>query len=131
MKKILLDTNAYTRLLTGTEEVLDVVGAAETVYVSVFVLGELYAGFAGGSKEKENKETLQRFLLKPMVKILNATSETAEVFGSLKSTLGKAGTPVPINDLWIASHGIETSSTAISYDKHYKKIAGLRLWDTD
>ena len=131
MKKILLDTNAYTRLLTGTEEVLDVVGAAETVYVSVFVLGELYAGFAGGSKEKENKETLQRFLLKPMVKILNATSETAEVFGSLKSTLRKAGTPVPINDLWIASHGIETGSTLITYDKHFEKIAGLRLWDID
>ncbi len=129
MKKILLDTNAYTRLLAGAEEVLNVVGAADIVYLSVFVLGELYAGFIGGSKERENKETLRRFLLKPTVKILNASLETAEVFGLLKSNLRKAGAPIPINDVWIASHGVETGSTVISYDKHFTKIAGLRLWD--
>lgn len=129
MKKILLDTNAYTKLLAGAEEVLDAVGAAEIVYMSVFVLGELYAGFAGGSREKENKDTLHSFLLKPIVKILNATSETAEVFGLLKSNLTKAGTPVPISDVWIASHGMETGSTVITYDKHFKKMAGLRLWE--
>ena len=50
MKKIILDTNAYTRLLTGEEDVLDVIGTAETVYMSIFVLGELHAGFAGGTK---------------------------------------------------------------------------------
>jgi tRNA(fMet)-specific endonuclease VapC len=129
MKKILLDTNAYAKLLAGAEEVLDAVGAAEIVYMSVFVLGELYAGFAGGSREKENKDTLHSFLLKPIVKILNATSETAEVFGLLKSSLRKAGTLVPINDVWIASHGMETGSTVITYDKHFKKMAGLRLWE--
>jgi tRNA(fMet)-specific endonuclease VapC len=129
MKNILLDTNAYARLLTGVGDVLDAVGAAEIVYMSVFVLGELHAGFVGGSKERENKEILHRFLLKPTVKILNATSETAEVFGLLKSNLRKAGAPIPINDIWIASHGVETGSTIITYDRHFKKIAGLRLWD--
>jgi tRNA(fMet)-specific endonuclease VapC len=68
-------------------------------------------------------------LLKPTVKILNATSETAEVFGFVKSNLRMAGTPVPINDVWIAAHGIETGSTIITYDTHFKKIAGVRLWD--
>lgn len=128
MKKILLDTNAYIGLLAGEEDVLDVIGAAEIVYMSVFVLGELYAGFTGGSKEKENKEILQRFLLRPTVKILNATSETAEVFGLVKGGLRKAGTPLPINDVWIGAHGIETGSTVITHDRHFKKIAGLRLW---
>ena len=71
MKKIILDTNAYTRLLTGEEDVLGVIGTAETVYMSIFVLGELYAGFAGGTKERGNRDTLNRFLLKPSVKILN------------------------------------------------------------
>ena len=63
MKNILLDTNAYTRLLTGDERVLETIAGAATVYMSVFVLGELFAGFAGGSKEKENKEILSRFLM--------------------------------------------------------------------
>lgn len=129
MRKIVLDTCAYTRLLAGEEDVLDAISAAETVYVSVFVLCELYAGFAGGSRERENKAFLQRFLLKPAVKILNATSETAEVFGLVKSNLKKAGTPLPINDVWIAAHAIETGSVVITYDAHFTVVSGLRLWD--
>ena len=66
MKKVILDTNAYTQLLAGKEDVLDAISAAETVYMSIFVLGELYTGFIGGTREPENKETLHRFLLKPI-----------------------------------------------------------------
>ena len=82
MKKIILDTNAYTRLLTGDENVLDAVASADVVFMSIFVLGELLAGFVGSSKELKNRDVLKRFLLKASVKILNATYETAEVFGS-------------------------------------------------
>jgi len=64
VKKILIDTNAYTGLLAGEASVLHVISAAETVYMSVFVLGELYAGFKGGTKEPENKDILRRFLSK-------------------------------------------------------------------
>lgn len=129
MIRIVVDTNAYTRLLAGKEEVLDVIGTAELVYMSIFVLGELYAGFAGGTKERNNKDALDRFLLKPTVKILNATSETAKVFGMVKQGLKKAGTPLPINDVWIAAHTLETGSTLVTYDSHFKNIAALRLWD--
>jgi tRNA(fMet)-specific endonuclease VapC len=129
VRKIVLDTCAYTRLLAGGDEVLEAISLAETVYLSVFVLGELYAGFRGGSREHENKDMLQRFLAKPAVKILNATSETAEVFGYMKSNLKKAGTPLPINDVWIAAHAIETGSVVVTYDVRFKVVPGLRLWD--
>ena len=129
MKKIVLDTNAYTRLLTGDNDALEAVSSAETVYMSVFVLGELYAGFAGGARERENKDTLQRFLMKSTVKILNATSETAEVFGLVKFNLMKSGKPLPINDAWIAAHALETGAVVVTYDAHFKSIPGLRLWE--
>ena len=129
MKKILIDTNAYTKLLTGKTEVLDVISVAETLYMSIFVLGELHAGFRGGNKAKENIDLLQNFMLKPSVKILNATTETAQVFGVIKSDLKKAGTPLPINDVWIAAHAIETGSLIITYDKHFNRVPGIRLWD--
>ena len=128
MKKIVLDTNAYTRLLAGSEEVLDIISTAEVLYMSIFVLGELYAGFSGGLKERENLEILKRFLLKPTVKILNATTETAEIFGMLKSRLKTAGTPLPINDIWIAAHAVETGSILVTFDKHFSKISEIRLW---
>lgn len=129
MRKIILDTNAYTQLLAGSETVLDTIAAADLLYMSIFVLGELYAGFAGGSKQRRNRETLHRFLLKPTVKILNATLETSEVFGMLKNQLKAAGTPLPINDVWIAAHAVETGSIIVTFDEHFKNISGLRLWE--
>jgi tRNA(fMet)-specific endonuclease VapC len=129
VRKIILDTNAYTQLLAGSETVLDTIAAADLLYMSIFVLGELYAGFAGASKQRQNRETLHRFLLKPTVKILNATLETSEVFGMLKNQLKAAGTPLPINDVWIAAHAVETGSIIVTFDEHFKNISGLRLWE--
>ncbi len=129
MKKALLDTNAYASFLSGDENVLQTLANAQIVYMSVFVLGELYAGFRGGGKQKQNKIWLERFLLKPSVSILDATRETSEIFGQVKFTLKKAGTPMPINDVWIASHVFETGSLLISYDSHFLNVPGLRVWD--
>jgi tRNA(fMet)-specific endonuclease VapC len=128
MRKILLDTNAYARFLGGDEHVLEALGGAGVVYMSIFVLGELHAGFLGGGKLQANKVILQKFLLKPTVQILNATSETAEFFGMVKEALKKAGTPIPINDVWIAAHAMETGSVMVTYDHHFTSVQGLRLW---
>ncbi len=128
MKKILLDTNAYVRFLRGDEKVMAYLAQADSVYMSVFVLGELYAGFRAGGKERENRQILERFLLKSTVTILEATIETADVFGLIMASLRKSGKPIPINDVWIAAHGLETGSILVTYDDHFAVIPGLRLW---
>jgi tRNA(fMet)-specific endonuclease VapC len=128
MKKVLLDTNAYTSFLAGEERVLDVLGVAETVYMSAVVLGELFAGFRGGTKERENKESLERFLAKPTVAVLDVTRETAEIFGELKAALKKNGAPIPINDVWIAAHAVETGAVLVSFDAHFQNVPSVRLW---
>lgn len=94
-RKILLDTNAYGSFLAGDRAILDVLAQSDTVFMSIFVLGELYAGFRGGKKEKQNKKILEDFLRKPTIKILNATLVTAEIFGCVKQELKVAGTPDP------------------------------------
>jgi len=128
LKKILIDTNAYSRFLAGDENVLNALAEAEIVYMSVFVIGELYAGFRGGTKEQQNTDILKQFLKKPTVRVLNATRKTAEIFGKVKDNLKKAGTPLPINDVWIASHSIEKDAVIVTYDSHFKKIQGLDIW---
>lgn len=129
MKKMLLDTSAYSRLRRGSEEVLDALGHADLVYVSVFVLGELYAGFKGGSKEAANRDLLERFLKRATVRTVAATKETAEIFAEIKNTLKRAGMPLPLNDVWIAAHAVETGSVLVTFDSHFRQIPGLRLWD--
>ena len=127
MSAILLDTNAYIRYLGGDERVLEELGRADTVYLSVFVLGELFAGFAGGSRSRKNRDTLDAFLGRPAVRLLEATRETAEVFGALQDSMRKAGTPLPTNDLWIAAHAFESGSVLVTFDAHFTKVPGLRV----
>lgn len=129
MKKILLDTNAYVRFLRGDEKVMTYLAQADSVCMSVIVLGELFAGFKSGSKQRENKRILERFLRKPTVAVLEATLETADIFGGVMASLRKSGTPIPINDVWIAAHALETGSILVTYDDHFAAIPGLRLWD--
>lgn len=128
MKKVLLDTNAFSALFKGDNSVFDVIVESERVFVSIFVLGELFTGFKGGKKEKENRKILNDFLSKSSVRLIDATRETAEIFSEIKNKLRLTGTPVPINDIWIAAHVIETGSVLITFDKHFIKIAGLRIW---
>jgi len=129
MRQILLDTNAYVRFLAGDERVLASLAGADRVYMSVFVLGELEAGFRAGKKGRENRRILESFLEKPSVAALEATRETAEIFGIVKDSLRKAGKPIPVNDVWIAAHALETGSVLVTYDGHFQAVAGLRVWE--
>ena len=129
IRKYLLDTNAYSAYLSGDKTVLAALSGSEVVFMSVVVLGELYAGFAGGSREKNNKEILESFLSKPRVRVLPVSQATAAVFGVVKAALKKAGTPIPINDVWISAHAIENGAKVITYDSHFRQVPGLMLWD--
>jgi len=95
--------------------------------VNAIVLGELYYGFKNGSKENENRTQLTDFLAKPTVKISYPTQDTAEILAEIKMELKRAGTPVPVNDIWIAALSRETGSWLVTYDKHFENISGLLL----
>jgi len=129
MRKVLIDTSAYSELLRGSHDVVDVLGRADIVYLSVFVLGELYTGFKGGTRATTNKHLLERFIARPTVRVRHATEETAHIFAEIKHALKQAGTPIPINDVWIGAHAIETGSVLVTFDSHFARIHGLRLWD--
>lgn len=129
MRKVLLDTNAYAALLRGDEKVLSVISRAETIYMSAIVLGELFSGFRGGNRLVENRKILERFLNRPHVALLPVGMETADVFGSIKQQLKEQGTPIPINDVWIAAHALEMGAKVVTYETHFKQVAGLRVWD--
>ena len=126
MKKVLLDTNAYSQFMAGNEGVFEIIGESDTVYISIFVLAELLYGFKNGKKEKENTHDLKLFCTKPIVKIIEAGSDTAEVYSGIKLNLRKAGTPIPNNDIWIAAHAMETGSVLVTNDLHFDYVRGIR-----
>jgi len=130
MKKILLDTNSSSVLFRGKDSnLIDEVKSAEKIFISTIVIGELLTGFKAGSKEKENRTILEDFLDDYTTEIVEATKESAEIYSQIKVFLRRKGTPIPNNDVWIASNVIESGAVLITYDRHFLKIPGLRIWD--
>ena len=52
--RVLLDSNAYSQLMRGREQVTRIVRGAEEVLLSAVVLGELMYGFRHGSRYERN-----------------------------------------------------------------------------
>jgi predicted nucleic acid-binding protein len=89
------------------------------------MLGELFAGFCLGKREKENRRELADFLELPGVSVVNIDLVIADRYGIIVKALRKQGTPIPTNDIWIAAVALETGSRLISYDTHFECIPGL------
>lgn len=126
MRKLLIDTNAYSQFMSGNEKVLEIISESDVIYLSIFVIAELRFGFKLGNKKDENIKYLKKFYSKPIVQILNATSETADIYSDIKIQLKNKGKPIPNNDIWIAAHAIETGSVIITKDLHFDFIDGIR-----
>ncbi len=90
---------ATTDLGRGNAEVVEVVEAADEVWLPFIVLGELRAGFAVGSQGPRNEAILRRFLLKPGVDVLYADEQTTHHYGNVYRQLRNQGTPIPTKDM--------------------------------
>lgn len=128
MKQILLDTNTLSLYFEQDNLVHQEVEEADIIYVSVITLGEIKYGFLKGSQLKDNNRLLNDFLDNPLVKEIDIVEVTAMIYAEIYYKLQKLGLPVPSNDIWIAACAIETDSTIITYDKHFLKIPGVKVW---
>ena len=120
--RVALDTNRITDLFRGDLELADQLGTAEEVWIPLFALGEIKAGFQGGTQQRRNESLLNRFLAKPTVGVLLPSRETAAQYARIFVQLRRAGTPVPDNDLWIAALVLEHDLVLITRDRHFEQI---------
>jgi predicted nucleic acid-binding protein len=132
VNNILLDTNAYTAFAAGDTSVSDAIFNSDTVFMSVVALGELYAGFYGGTKPDWNINILDEFLAEPAfnIQLLDINHSTSKMYGKIHSLLKQNGKKIPLNDIWIAAHALESDSTLITFDHHFTFVSNLKIWTT-
>lgn len=123
--RLVLDTSAYSHLRTGDERVLDLVASAEIVLLPTIVLGELEAGFLLGRRERENRLLLAEFLNERFVSVLPVTPTVARRYGRLFADLRRAGTPIPVNDIWIAATTMDCGGHLLTFDGDFARISSL------
>ena len=97
--RVALDTNRLTDLFRGHTALADFLGTCEEVWLPLIVLGEIKAGFYGGTQQDKNGVLLQKLLAKPTVGILYPGRETAgqyaRLFCSARAAQAQPTNPVP------------------------------------
>ncbi len=121
--RLVLDTNIYIDFGQGKEEVVDLIAGQSTeVLLPVIVLGELFYGFQKGSKSADNETTFRRFVTELGVSIIDVDEEVARKYSLIYSALSTKGTPIPINDVWIAACCMSVGGTLLTRDRHFEHI---------
>ena len=123
--RVLLDSNAYSRLMRGDEPTAAVVRDATEVLMSAVVIGELLYGFRHGSRFDRNATDLRSFLDNPYVSFVPVGPVTADRYSRIAAALRARGNPIPTNDVWIAAHAMETGADLVSADRHFEAVDGI------
>ena len=123
MSRILLDTSAYAGFMRGHGKIVARLQRAGEIWLNPIVLGELKAGFKKGKLRRKNEEELREFLSSPRARVVTIGPETAERYAAILESLWKAGTPIPTNDLWIASSAMQHGLKVVTTDTHFKRVS--------
>jgi tRNA(fMet)-specific endonuclease VapC len=131
MTALCLDTSAYSHFKRGDEPAVEAIAQAHRIAVPVLVLGELRSGFAGGKRSSINERELKAFLDNPAVEVLDVDEPASIIYADIVQQLRRAGTPLPSNDIWIASLAAREGLPVLTYDAHFQRIlrVGVRLLD--
>ncbi len=120
--KFLIDTNRYSDFMKGDAAVVELFANADRIYVPFVVVAELRAGFSCGTKARKNEAVLVSFLSNNRVEVLYADSQTTQLYAQVFAQLRGNDTPIPTNDIWIASLAIQHSLPLCSRDAHFSAL---------
>ena len=126
--KVALDTNAYSAVARGELRAIDAVQRISEMAMPLPVLGELRAGFQGGTISHQNEAFLQRFLNTRNVQILAPDEQTTFHYARLFTLMQRKGVPLPQNDLWIAALVVQHNCILFTYDTHFDHFPQIPRW---
>ncbi len=122
-----LDTSAYSAFNRGDKRLRSWFTSDNDIIVPIIVVGELRAGFAAGSKNKENEELLQRFLDSANVYVKTITDKTTIIYSQIYLKLREKGKPIGSNDMWIAAIALEQDNELLTLDDDFTNVPDLML----
>ncbi len=130
----LLDTDTIIFSLKGHEAIKKNLQKhfEDPMKICVITLMELYFGAYKSEKVTGNLAKIRT--IENAFEIISIGRESADIFGMLKASLEKSGTPLDDFDLIIASCALSHNLILVTNNiKHFDKVEGLRLtnWTRD
>ena len=122
MNRFCIDTSAYSQFKREHQGVAELLDTASYVAVPSIVIGELWLGFLGGTRVRENERELYQFLEHPVVEEVPVDHDVARMYAEIVQALKAKGTPLPTNDIWIAAAAVRAGATLLTFDDHFRAI---------
>jgi predicted nucleic acid-binding protein len=121
---VILDTNALSAWAEGDRSIEPLMRSATEVVVPVMVLGEFDYGIRQSRHYQRYADWLDASL--DSVEIALIDREVAHAYGAVRLELKQAGTPIPINDAWIAAIARHRRLPVVSRDGHFDAVSGIQ-----
>lgn len=125
---MILDTNAVSALFDGDESLETLLANSPRLSLPTVVVGEYRYGLARSSQREHLTDLLETLIAKSS--ILSIDLATSGHYSIVKNELRDQGTPIPDNDLWIASLARQHAQIIVSRDRHFDHVPGVlrREW---
>jgi tRNA(fMet)-specific endonuclease VapC len=129
--KVLLDTNICIYIIKKQPPaVLDRFREYQVgdIAISTITLSELRYGVAKSAHKAKNAAALDEFIIP--LEIVPFDEEAARVYGDIRTSLEKAGSPIGAMDMLIAAHALSLGIPVVTNNtREFARISGLSVID--
>ena len=96
--------------------------------ISSITLSELRYGVAKSTHQEKNANALNEFIIP--LEVVSFDEEAAHVYGDIRATLEKAGTPIGAMDMLIAAHAVSLGIPLVTNNtREFVRIPALNVID--
>ena len=96
--------------------------------ISSITLSELRYGVAKSTHQEKNANVLDEFIIP--LEVVSFDEEAAHVYGDIRATLEKAGTPIGAMDMLIAAHAVSLGIPLVTNNtREFVRIPALNVID--
>lgn len=120
---MILDTNALSAWADGDPAIEPLLRTASRLVIPVVVIGEFEFGIRQSRHASRYADWLNVNL--DTVEVARIDRAIAAVYGAVRLELKQAGTPIPINDTWIAAVARHERLPIISRNGHFDAVRGV------
>lgn len=121
---MIIDINALSAFFDAEVAVVRRFEDADDIALPVIVLGEYRFGLLGSRKRRAREDILEELLR--AARVLEVTDATSRHYAAIRHDLKAAGTPIPVNDTWIAALAREHGLPLLSNDTHFDAVRDVR-----
>lgn len=96
--------------------------------ISSITLSELRYGVAKSAYQEKNTKALDEFITP--LEVVSFDEEAAHVYGEIRATLEKAGTPIGAMDMLIAAHAVSLEIPLVTNNtREFARVTSLNVID--